>query len=149
MKTRIFVSLLILVLAVLIVIGGCATRRKAIAEDDFFESWSGTWVNTDLKAEQKRINYPDGTWERYSMVTSTTVGCHVKSTMTDMWIESKGTIWYKCRWKCLTHDTIGYEMGKIDDSGNTLEYIRFGGDYPIEKWEPDNSLYTYRIYYRQ
>ena len=47
MKTRMFVSVLILVLAVLIIAGSCATRRKAISDEDFMEAWSGTWINTD------------------------------------------------------------------------------------------------------
>ena len=42
MKTRTFVLILILFLAVLIIAGSCATRRKAISDEDFIEAWSGT-----------------------------------------------------------------------------------------------------------
>ena len=35
------------VFAVLIIAGSCATRRKAISDEDFMEAWSGTWINTD------------------------------------------------------------------------------------------------------
>ena len=47
MKARTYVSILILVLAVLIVVGSCATKRKAISNDDFFQAWSATWINTE------------------------------------------------------------------------------------------------------
>jgi len=47
MKTRTFVSILLLVFFVLIIAGGCATRRKVISDENFMEVWSGTWINTD------------------------------------------------------------------------------------------------------
>ena len=45
MKTRIFVSILILVLAVLIITGGCATERKL--NKSIQEEIVGTWINTE------------------------------------------------------------------------------------------------------
>jgi hypothetical protein len=152
MKIRTLVSILILVLAVLIIAGSCATRRKAIAEEDFFQAWSGTWINTDYgggDTGQKIINRPDGTQEIYNMSTSTTVSHQHKYTITDMWIDSKGDIWYTSNWKDLFHGTTGNEMGKINDSGNTWEYLSAGEEHPIEEWEPDRFEYIYKIYYRQ
>jgi hypothetical protein len=151
MKTRMLVSILILVLAVLIIAGSCVTRRKAIAEEDFFEAWSGTWINTDLKADQKIIIHPDGTREFFRILTSTTVGHKEKIIILDKWLDSKGDIWYRGHREMLPpYNEKGYEMGKINDSGNTWELIwSFGEDYPIEEWEPDRFEYNYRIYYRQ
>jgi hypothetical protein len=77
-QTRTFVSILILVLAVLIVIGSCATRRKAISEEDFFEVWSGTWINTEYKGGgryPKIVIHPDGTMQNY-ITASGTVPSH-------------------------------------------------------------------------
>ena len=71
MKPRTFVSILILILAVFIIIGSCATKRKAVSDEDFFEVWSGTWINTDYSGSdlgQKTINHPDGTSEWYYIV---------------------------------------------------------------------------------
>jgi hypothetical protein len=63
MKTRTLVSILILVLAVLIIAGSCATMKKEISETDFFEAYSGTWINTDYSGDswgrQKKIHFPD------------------------------------------------------------------------------------------
>ncbi len=46
MKTKTLVSILILVLAVLIIAGSCATGKKAyVAKED--EELFGTWINPD------------------------------------------------------------------------------------------------------
>ena len=56
MKTRTYVSILILVIAVLVIVGGCATGKKAsVTERDIFKELSGTWVNEDYL----------GTWMYY------------------------------------------------------------------------------------
>jgi hypothetical protein len=153
MKTRTYVSILILVLAVLIVVGSCATKRKAISDEDFFEVWSGTWINTDYGGGnffQKIINYPDGTLEMFAILTSTTAGYKEKITLLEQWVDSKGTIWYRVHWEAFPpYAHKGYKMGKISDSVNTWEFIFASEDYPIEEWEPDKFEYNYRIYYRQ
>ena len=90
MKTRKIVSILILVLAVLIIVGSCATKRKVVSEEDFLEAWSGTWINTDYgggSLPQKKINYPDGTCEMFGQLTSTTVGYKEKITILEQWVD--------------------------------------------------------------
>ena len=70
--------------------------------------------------------------------------------MTDMEIfnpKKAGHTRYRAHWENLPPlSSKGYEMGKISDSGNTLEYIWASEDYPIEEWEPDKFEYNYRIY---
>ena len=139
-------------MAVFIIVGSCATKQKAVSDEDFFEVWSGTWVNTDYSGGlgQKIINHPDGTQEEFGMLTSTTTVHKEKITILDQWLDSKGTIWYRGQWEMFPPFTSkGYEMGKISDSGNTWEHIWAGEDSPIEEWEPDKFEYNYLIYYRQ
>ena len=153
MKTRTLVSTLILVLAVMIIAGSCATKRKAISEKDFFQTWSGTWINTNLKGatgfEQKIVTYPDGTWKNYTLATDTSRQCEGKNTFSIMEIDSEGNIWYISKWKCLVHGTDSFHTGKISDSGNTLEFIEHYRALAIEEWDPEDTRYTYKIYYRQ
>jgi len=47
MKSRTFASILILILVVFVIIGSCATKRKAVSDEDFFKVLNGTWINTD------------------------------------------------------------------------------------------------------
>jgi len=69
------------------------------------------------------------------MLTSTIPSKTYKYTMTDQWLDSKGTIWYKAYWEVISPSVAkGYEMGKISDTGNTWEYIYASSDYPIEEW---------------
>jgi hypothetical protein len=53
MKTRMFVSILILVLAVLIIIGSCATGKKMITVDDAMKRFEGVYVNTEYSGQNK------------------------------------------------------------------------------------------------
>jgi hypothetical protein len=153
MKVRTLITTLTLVFAVLIVVSSYATEREAISNDDFFKVWSGTWVNTELKggtgAEQKILFYPDGTWKQYTLFTDTSSQCEGINIFSVKEIDSNGDIWYTCRWKCMKHGTEKFEMGKISNSGNTLELIYTSKLLSIEEWDPDNIRYTYRIYSRQ
>ena len=158
MKTRTLVSILILVLAVLIIAGSCATTKKAISEEDFFETWSGMWADTEYSGTHKRllkrINHSNGTWEWYYDITGTIPNAKGISTILDHWIDSKGDIWYKASWESTPGSVFavipnGYEMGKISNSGNTWELIFTLGESPIEEWNPDDIRYTYRVYTRQ
>jgi len=153
MKARMLLPILILVLAVLIVSDGFAQRRKVISEEDFFVAFSDTWVNTDYMGgygtPQKKIRFPNGTWEDYYKLTDANPDCYGNHTITDMWADSKGNIWYRAHWECLPHKNEGNEYGKINDSVNTLEYLSVKGDRIIEDWDTESFLYNYRIYYRQ
>ena len=153
MKTRTFVSISILVLAALIVVGSCATRKKAISEEDFLEAFSGIWINTDYEYKgdygimQKVVWYPDGRFELYSLITHEVPAAYGKYELTEMWKDSNGDIWYTLKEE--TNVGRGCFMGRISDSGNTHEtlYNLLGG--PIEEWNPDNVRYRYWVHYRQ
>jgi hypothetical protein len=98
---------------------------------------------------QKMIRFPDGTWEDYLKLTNADYACYGKHTITEIWTDSKGNIWYRARWECLAHKNEGNEYGKIDGSGNTLEYLSVKGNRIIEDWDPKSFHYNYRIYYLQ
>ncbi len=168
MQTRTFISILILVLAVLIIAASCATRKKAISDTDFFEAYSGTWINKDYSGGRdepiKVIHFRDGSWEEYVLrtfarwpgrweeykyVTREHWWDSGKDTMIEMWTDSNGDIFYKASSQCDVHILDkGFKMGKISDSGNTLETLTLYGNKPIEEWDPNVTRYYY-TYYRQ
>ena len=153
MKSRTFASILILILVVFVIIGSCATKRKAVSDEDFFKVLNGTWINTDYSGGelgQKIINHPDGTREGFGVLSSTTSQYKFKTTILDQWLDSTGTIWYKGQFETIFPTRAkGYEMGKINNAGNTWECILSSENYPIEEWEPDRFEYNYFIYYRK
>ena len=153
MKTRRWVSVLILLFSVLMIIGSCATRKKAITDEELSKAYTGTWINEEHeRTTNKRamiVLFADGTWERY---TSLKGGYHTKgeNVILDKWKDSKGNIWFTADWENFTHHTKGNTMIKISESGNTLEELStLLIQNKVEEWEPDNPHYLYRIYYRQ
>jgi beta-lactamase regulating signal transducer with metallopeptidase domain len=154
MTYRNFLLLCGILLVAFALIGSCATRRKAISEEEFFEAYSGTWINTEYSGEdsfytQKVVLHPDGTRMEYALVTLDTCSWYGKDTITDMWKDPSGVIWYKASWENPAYNAKGYMMGKISGSGNTLEVLSCMWGEPIEKWDTDNIHYHYSIYYRQ
>ena len=146
------VHYLFFLIMLFLMLHSCVTEKNTYiptANKELF----GTWINTDEKgiplSEQKKVNYPDGTWKFYPKVTDTEEHCKGPSTITDMWIDSEGAIWYTSIWECF-HGMRGYEIGKISDSGNTWEYIvSYTRELTSEDWQPDDLKNDYHIYYRQ
>jgi hypothetical protein len=148
-------TIFILITAVLIVAGSCATRQKTLSTDEFLKIYSGTWMNTDYSGVewefQKLVIKPDGMWDTYATDIVNQRSCHGNTILIDCWTDSDGVRWYRV-YKDLGYlcgsDRL-YEYGKITNSGNTLEYLFRLGTGEIKKWDPDNPHYEYRIYYRQ
>ena len=147
MKTRMFVSILILVLAVLIIAGSCATKKKAVSTEDAMKIRSGKWVNETFPDEQLLVHYPDGRFEMYDTPQQLRMGFSGTSNIYESWRDSEGVLWYKARWQ----DSIGqkaYVLGKISNSDNTLEFLYTINNVEIEEWLR-NRGYDYIIRYRQ
>jgi beta-lactamase regulating signal transducer with metallopeptidase domain len=125
--------------------------RKKISEKDFWNTLSGTWVNTEYIGtyawfEQKVVIYPDGKWECYHLTTDTNPsrqGYYLP--VTEAWTDSEGVIWGKSTEEA---GATRYQLHRISDSGNTWEVCDGPDTYPTEM---DKSLtnYMYIIRYRQ
>jgi hypothetical protein len=149
MKARTLASILILVLAILIIVGNCATGKKVyVAKED--EEIYGTWVNTDYNYTgrwAKGVFHPDGTFVTYQADSSITPYYFGTFTITEKWTDSEGNIWYKI----ISIDqiyTIYYELHKISNNEMTWEYVWSNSDYPKEI-DPDDTTSNRKIYYRQ
>ena len=144
--------IMILVCAVLIIAGSCATRQKAISEMDFLNAYSGTWFNPERSGIgfdfQKLVVHADGSWDVYANNIIKERISHGDLTLIDSWKDADGVIWYRLSKYTIERDPI-FEYGRISDSGETLEFIFVAGTETIKKWEPDNPHYNYRTYYRQ
>jgi len=154
MRARAIASILMFILAVTIMAGGCATGKKAqMEEEELFKKLSGTWVNEDYDKTPgsdpiaKYVIERDGTFDAYADTydTSRTFFGEI-ITVEDKWIDSDGNIWYKMRVKDLVEHLQRYELGKIHNSGTVWELISLSYEYPNEL-DPNHS--NYRIYYRK
>jgi len=149
MKTRMFVSILILNVTVLIILGNCATKQKAISEKEAKDALVGTWINPEYLAtsryRQKRVFTTEGKAIWYNKVTSKEPMLQQNYTIVESWRDRKGDIWYKLIVGFAT-DRFKY-LAKINISENTFEYLELGGArFPTEI---DPTHVNYRIYYRQ
>ncbi len=146
MKTRKFVSILIIVLIIcsaVIAVGG----KK---EEELY----GTWVNSDYNesAETAKIIVdPDpgirddanGTVIGYLRESDEQPAGRFTFRIEEKWIDDEGNIWYKI--EAFSHTRYNH-LWKISNTGNTLEYVRTRPNYPDEI-DPNHP--NYRILYRQ
>jgi hypothetical protein len=139
-------SILILVLAVLIIAGSCATEKMAYVSKEY--EFYGTWVNPDYKfadkASPKFIIHPNGKLEWYAIGTEKTTTYYGEFVIINKWTDSKGNIWYSITWKGDYEKFWTYVLAKISNSGKTLEYVDSPNDYPKEI-DPNDPRAYYRI----
>ena len=146
MRTRKFVLGLILVLAVLVISGSCATGKKAVKAP--IESVYGTWANLDYNTKDYTAKCkirPDGIIE---VASHTELEYHqwddITFTIIESWMDSDGNKYYK------VDDAHGidtwYELWRINEIDSVLEYVWSKIDYPSEI-DPNHP--NYRILYRQ
>ena len=149
MKTRMFVSILILVFAVLIASDSFAQMKKPISDEELTEAYTGTWINPEIGYYKPKVIFYPGKWEEYTSIDSKKPYCYGDIELMEKWKNSKGDIFFEYRWECMAHGTIGHELIRISDSGNTMERLITRGEKRVEEWDPDNPFSTYRIHYRQ
>ena len=150
MKTRTFISILILVITELIISEGFATDKKVTKRD--YKFFSGTWINEEYDSRATYAKYEiyrDGTFNAYNKTSDTGKNRSGYYEIVEKWIDSEGNIWYKTYiWEGakVEGQPAGYELDKFSNSGNVKEYIDLGADFPTEI---DKNHPQYRIYYRQ
>jgi len=148
MKTRTLTSIFILVLAVLFIVGGCATRKKAISFEEAAEIQSGKWVDEHAAIEKLVVWYPDGRYEYYRDLQQESLVYYGISEIYESWRDSEGVLWYRAHYQ----DNVGregYMLVKISNSDNTFEWIQTEKNKMIEEWKYPVVGYAYYIYYRQ
>jgi beta-lactamase regulating signal transducer with metallopeptidase domain len=152
MMTRILMISMVLLLSVAVLPASYAKDREFYVPTQDEEIY-GTWINTeysgDLTYEQKYVQYSWGYFESYSKVGSKTpVNVNTgTSTLVDKWTDTGGNIWYKEYVRCQVYGGL-YQIVKISDNGDTLEYMWANVDFPFEADLTPESA-TYRIYYRE
>ena len=149
MKTRTFIFILILVLAVLIITGSCARMKSP--DKMTYERFCGTWVNTEYEGKEappvKQIFNPDGTCTTYSHLHETSTWRRATYTVEKRWTDSEGNSWYHFKIEWPFSKTTEYLLFKLGRYNSILEYNRSGTVYPTEIG-PEVKYSEYRIYYR-
>jgi len=150
MKTRMFISILILVFALLTISESYATDKKDFKKD--YRFIAGTWINEEYNSHAhigKFVIRRDGSYDAYFKTTDTEIAEKCHYIIVDKWTDSQGNIWYK------TNEWFGvvvegkpsqYSLSRFSNSGKVWEYIGLPGGFPTEL---DENNFHYHIYYRQ
>jgi hypothetical protein len=153
MKTRTLALILILILAVLIIAGSCATTSNP--DKMVLERFCGTWANQGyettpdepMKPQAKYIINQDGTfvWYQYLVQTGPTgVGTY---TVEKRWKDAVGNNLYHVKVYEVIAEVTQYELWKIDKYASVWERNMSSIDYP-DAIDPTDKQSYYRIYYR-
>jgi hypothetical protein len=148
MKNRILI-LVVLIMAVLIIAGSCATDKMTYISKEY--EIYGTWVNPDYKNVRslpKIVIHPNGEAEFYHLDSNSNWE-DVDFVITNKWTDSGGNVLYTIITRCECNpNSREYRLVKISNSGKTLEWSYSNNDYPKEI--DQNDVYSvYEIYYRQ
>jgi hypothetical protein len=152
MKPKNYILACVIIVLAVAIMESCVTRRKAISEEEFMSAWTGTWINEEYIGSEVRprlVCRADGVVEFHKIATGSKHPHKHVCEILDHWIDSEGVVWYRAHSECLADESIYYELGKIRDSGNVLEFMWSVEGNTIEEWELDNDTYLYRIYYHE
>jgi hypothetical protein len=147
MKTRMFVSVLILVITVLVIAGICANKLHASKVD---KSLYSIWVNEEYLDYAKWVHKPDGKCFSYSSISDAEPIMEGRFLIEDKWSDEASNFYYKVliEWDNYPYDGEGtstwYVLYIIDSSGDSIKSAQSGVNYP----EITNDTWL-RIYYRQ
>jgi hypothetical protein len=155
MKTRTFVSILVVALVILIIAGSCATKKKTyISSDLVLKELVGTWYNEEyenpsVEPAPKVIVNTNGTLDFFKEFAETSMITHIEAELVefnDQWTDAKGSVWYEAQFFIETFNYTYYEFGKIGDEGQVWTLVWSNTEYPTDI---DKESLNYRIYYRK
>ena len=153
MKTRTYISNLILVIVVLIIAGSCATTSNP--HKMVFEKFCGTWANEDYQPKPavltveiaKMILNPDGTIVGYDLLNETGPTWIFSYTVEKRWTDIEGNYFYHVKTYNVLHQYTQCELWRIDKYNSVLEIQYHYKVYP-DKIDPKDIPSSYKIYYR-
>jgi hypothetical protein len=156
MKTRMLASILILVLAVLITAGSCATMKSP--DKMTCERFCGTWANKEYEpiagykpgvtfTFAKYIVNPDGTLLWYPYLDDAGPTAVGRYTVEKRWRDAIGNSLYYVKVYEFQNTMYLYELWKIDKHNMVWECNSSNIDYP-DKIDPSDWHTSYRIFYR-
>ena len=142
----------VLCLAILIILGSCATSQNP--DKMVLERFCGTWANSayvkgtgDLFPAAKLIYNPDGTWLRYQRMDYAGPAVFGYYIVEKRWTDSVGNSWYHFETYMTQTQRTFYNLSKLDKYNSVWEIQSSNIDYPTEI-NPEDWHTDYFIYYR-
>ena len=141
MKSRKILLVITLGLGILLFLGTCASEKTPLTTDNIDEL-VGIWINAGYSELPQRVAIePDGVYVTYRKIEDTIRRGTGTLVLVEKWADSKQNIFCKIQ---NNKGEMVYELVKIGDSGNVLEYVQSYKDYPLEINPNDLSYHSKR-----
>jgi hypothetical protein len=119
---------------------GGAYYREEISEEEFFDLYSGVWINPENQGTMKSpryVIYDPTKCLVYGTSKEVFPTLTVHPVFKDFWRDAEGNVWFLSEWERMMMPR-HYEVGKISVGGISLE--RFGAHNPLVNWVPGESF---------
>ncbi len=163
MKTKSIILNVFSILAVLILMGSCATSKKTTLPIDNIDELIGTWANPENNKSitghnfGKMVYKPDKTADLYANADSDKPGYLFTSIdMKEKWMDQKGSYYYRAYFNHPGGKSYG--LLKISSDGNILEmmWVMWPGGKSLEELPSEidptvgfTNVLSYFIWYHQ
>jgi len=136
-----------LVVAVLLVVSGCAKAGKPYSKEDLMEKLSGEWKNTEYDRSTtpaRRIIDMQGNFRQYDKTYKDEDERTGEFTITKAWIESEGLVWFTDKVYYHDSDITVYELSKLDLDKMDWNLLWSEEKFPAEWDAVEYPAYFYR-----
>ena len=141
------VLVLVVAVAVLLAVSGCAKAGKSYSKEELMEKLSGEWKNTEYDrstSPARRIIDLQGNFKQYDKTYKDVDERTGEFTVTKAWIESEGLVWFKDKVHYRDSDTTVYELSKLDLNKMDWNLLWSEEKYPAEWDAVEYPAYFYR-----
>ena len=138
---------LALVVAILLVVSGCAKAGKPYSKEDLMEKLSGEWKNTEYDrstSPARRIIDMQGSFRQYDKTYEDVNERTGEFTISKAWIESEGVVWFRDKVHYEDADTTVYELSKLDLDKMDWNLLWSEEKFPAEWDAVEYPAYFYR-----
>lgn len=141
------VLVLVVAVAVLLGVSGCAKAGKSYSKEELMEKLSGEWKNTEYDrstSPARRIIDMQGNFRQYDKTYKDVDERTGKFTITKAWIESEGVVWFKDKVHYEDSDITVYELSKLDLNKMDWNLLWSEEKFPAEWDAVEYPAYFYR-----
>jgi hypothetical protein len=142
-----FVLVLVVTVAVLLAVSGCAQAGKPYSKAELMEKLSGEWKNTEYDrsaSPARRMIDIQGNFKQYDKTYKDVEERTGTFTITKAWSESEGLVWFKNKVHYNDSDTTVYELSKLDLNKMDWNLLWSEEKYPAEWDAVEYPSYFYR-----
>lgn len=141
------VLVLVVAVAVLLAVSGCAKAGKSYSKEELMEKLSGEWKNTEYDrstSPARRIIDMQGNFRQYDKTYKDVDERTGEFTITKAWSESEGLVWFRDKVRYHDSESTVYELSKLDLDKMDWNLLWSEEKFPAEWDAVEYPAYFYR-----